>query len=437
MDPDAGLYIDGDIVDSIDGASLPSLNPATGEQLAQISEAGPADVERAVMSSRTAVKQWARLSAAERGAHLSAIAQELDRRARELALVDTLDTGVPLSLTRDVIVPLARDHWQYYADQATYASLLSPDRPRPRGVTAQILPSTAPLVVLARQVAPAVALGCTAIIKPAAPASLAVLAFADVLTAAGLPPGVITIITGDSETGLLLARQPDVDAIGFTGPARIASQLQRTVAGTRRSVIATVQGVTVAVVHADADPATAADAIVAGMLRPQDPAGLNGVHVYAHQRVIEQLDEALRTRLVRVLVGDPLESSTEYGPIPTRERWVHLRDTVVDGWQTEAPLPAEGWWQAPGLVRGMTQEEFLGPIVGLTAYGSDAELAGLLRRAGLRVGIWPAHVADAVARLGNADVAWAGALSLLDPAAVGGHQGGRQAMRHYLRTEVS
>lgn len=441
MDPAAGLYIDGDIVSSIDGASLPSINPATGEQLADISEAGPADVDRAVLSSRTAAKQWARLSAADRGAYLSAIAAELDRRCRELALVDTLDTGMPLSVTRDIFLPLARDHWRYYADQATYSALLTSDRPRPRGVTAQILPSTAPLLVLARQVAPALALGCTAVVKPAAPSSLAVLAFAEVLTSVGLPPGVITIITGDSETGLLLARQPDVDAVGFTGPARIASQLQRTVAGTRKSVIATLQGVSAAVVGAHTDPAIAADAIVRGLLRPQDPSGANGVHVYAHLDVLNALEDALRARLECVVVGDPLESSTERGPIPTRERWTELRDMIAqdpDGtWQVPMAAPEGGWWQAPGIARGVVDREFLGPLVGLTSFETDAELARLLHRPGLRVGVWPPHDTETIAAMSRADVAWAGALHQLDPAAVGGQQGGRQAMRYYQRTEVS
>src|SRR5436190_5287517 len=233
-----GLFIDGAFVDPVDGSAFKTVNPATEEVLAEVAEAGPADVDLAVRAARRAFQRtWSRTSGRERGKYLFRIARIIQERSRELAVLESLDNGKPIKESRDVDIPLVAAHFFHYAgwaDKLAYAGL-GPD-PHPYGVCAQVIPWNFPLLMLAWKIAPALAAGNTVVLKPAETTPLSALVFAEICQQAELPPGVVNILTGAGATGQSLVEHPDVDKVAFTGSTEVGRLIAQGVAGSRKKV---------------------------------------------------------------------------------------------------------------------------------------------------------------------------------------------------------
>src|SRR6186997_2755070 len=254
LKPSYGLFIDGQFVDTLDGRTFKTVSPASEEVLAEISEAGPGDVDRAVKAARKAYDTvWSKLPARERGKYLYRIARIIQERARELAVLESLDNGKPIRESRDVDIPLVAAHFFYYAgwaDKLQHAGF-GPN-PRPLGVAGQIIPWNFPLLMLAWKIAPALAAGNTVVLKPAETTPLTALLFAEICQQADLPPGVVNIITGAGDTGRLLVEHADVNKIAFTGSTEVGKQIARSVAGSRKKVTLELGGKAANIVLDDA-----------------------------------------------------------------------------------------------------------------------------------------------------------------------------------------
>ncbi|MEM9058647.1 MAG: aldehyde dehydrogenase family protein, partial [Pseudomonadota bacterium] len=231
-----GLFIGGEFADAADGATFDTENPATGERLASVAMAGAADVDRAVKAARTAYETvWSTLPAAERGKYIFRIARMIAERAREFAIVETMDGGKPIRESRDVDIPLASAHFFYYAGWADKLEYAFPGRqPAPLGVAGQIIPWNFPLLMAAWKIAPALAAGNTVVLKPAETTPLTALKLAELIRDAGLPEGVVNIVTGDGKTGQAIVDHPGIDKIAFTGSTAVGKHIQRSLAGTGR-----------------------------------------------------------------------------------------------------------------------------------------------------------------------------------------------------------
>src|SRR5579863_2595027 len=260
-----GLFINGEFTPGVDGRAFKTISPATEEVLAEVTEAGPADVDRAIRAARRAYDgPWSKLSGAERGKYLFRIARAVQERARELAVLESLDNGKPIRESRDVDIPLAAAHFFYYAgwaDKLEHAGF-GPD-PQPLGVAGQVIPWNFPLLMLAWKIAPALACGNTVVLKPAETTPLTALLFAEICQQADLPPGVVNIVTGAGETGQALVTHPGIDKVAFTGSTEVGKEIAR--AAGRRKVTLELGGKAANIVFADAPVDQAVEGIVNGI----------------------------------------------------------------------------------------------------------------------------------------------------------------------------
>ncbi|MGH9111012.1 MAG: aldehyde dehydrogenase family protein, partial [Acidimicrobiales bacterium] len=299
IQPSYGLFIGGEMVDPIDGSRFKTVNPATEEVLSEVAAAGPADVDRAVAAARAAYDSvWSRLSGRDRGKYLYRLARLVQERARELAVLESIDNGKPIRESRDVDVPLVAAHFFYYAgwaDKLGYAGFGS--GPRPLGVAAQVIPWNYPLLMLAWKIAPALACGNTVVLKPAETTPLTALAFADICRQADLPAGAVNIITGAGDTGRALVEHPGVDKVAFTGSTEVGRQIARSVAGTRKKVTLELGGKAANVVFDDAPLDQAVEGIVNGIFFNQGHVCCAGSRLLVQESVADELLDRLKRRL--------------------------------------------------------------------------------------------------------------------------------------------
>ena len=303
-----GLFIGGQFVPATGGTPFKTVNPATEEVLAEISEASSDDVDAAVAAARTAyTRVWSRMSGADRGKYLFRIARILQERAREFAVLETLDNGKPIKESRDVDLPLAAAHFFYHAgwaDKLDYASL-GPN-PRPVGVVGQIVPWNFPLLMLAWKVAPALACGNTVVLKPAETTPLTALLFAEVCQQADLPPGVVNIITGAGPTGQAIVDHPGIDKLAFTGSTAVGKMIARSIAGTRKRATLELGGKAANIIFDDAPIDQAVEGIVNGIFFNQGHVCCAGSRILVQENIAEDLDRRLKRRLATLRVGDPM-----------------------------------------------------------------------------------------------------------------------------------
>ena len=458
--PHYGLYIGGEFTEPIDGASFKTVNPATEEVLAEVSEAGPSDVDRAVRAARTAHKTiWARMPGSERAKYLFRIARIMQERSRELAVLETLDNGKPIRESRDVDLPLAAAHFFYHAgwaDKLEYAGAGS----RPYGVAAQIIPWNFPLLMLAWKVAPALATGNTVVLKPAETTPLTALAFADICQQAELPPGVVNIITGGPSTGRHLVEHPDVDKIAFTGSTEVGKAIQRAVAGTRKGLTLELGGKAANIVFDDAPIDEAIEGIVNGIFFNQGHVCCAGSRLLVQESALDEVLDGLKRRLSTLRLGDPLDKNTDIGAINSAEQRARIDELVrsgdaegADRWSAPCELPERGWWYPPTIFTGVTQahrvarEEIFGPVLSVLTFRTPDEAIEKANNSpyGLSAGVWTekgSRILWMASRL-RAGVVWANTFNRFDPAAPFGgmkesgfgREGGRQGLAAYLRTE--
>ncbi|MFB9235161.1 aldehyde dehydrogenase family protein, partial [Plantactinospora siamensis] len=302
LKPSYGLFIDGEFVDPTDGGSFKSINPASEEVLADVAEAGPQDVDRAVAAARTAYERvWGPMPGRDRAKYLYRIARLIQERSRELAVLESLDNGKPIRESRDVDIPLVAAHFFYYAgwaDKLPYAGF-GPD-PKALGVAGQVIPWNFPLLMLAWKIAPALAAGNTVVLKPAETTPLTALLFAEICQQAELPPGVVNIVTGAGDTGRALVEHAGIDKVAFTGSTEVGRQIARSVAGTRKKVTLELGGKAANIVFDDAPIDQAVEGIVNGIFFNQGHVCCAGSRLLIQESVYDEVLSSLKRRMARL-----------------------------------------------------------------------------------------------------------------------------------------
>jgi aldehyde dehydrogenase (NAD+) len=457
--PSYGLFVGGEFVEPTDGSTFKSVNPASEEVLAEVAEAGPQDVDRAVRAARTAYDQvWARMPGRDRAKYLYRIARIVQERSRELAVLESLDNGKPIRESRDVDIPLVAAHFFYYAgwaDKLAYAGFGA--APRPLGVAAQVIPWNFPLLMLAWKIAPALACGNTVVLKPAETTPLSALLFAEICQQAELPPGVVNIVTGAGDTGRALVEHPGVDKVAFTGSTEVGRTIARTVAGTRKKLTLELGGKAANIVFDDAPIDQAVEGIVNGIFFNQGRVCCAGSRLLVQESVHDTLLESLKRRMARLRVGDPLDKNTDIGAINSAAQLARIRELAAAGsqegaspWSPPCELPDRGFWFAPTIFTGVTQahriarEEIFGPVLSVLTFRTPAEAVEKANNTpyGLSAGIWTEKgsrilwMADRM----RAGVVWANTFNKFDPTSpFGGYkesgygrEGGRHGLEAYL-----
>ena len=454
--PSYGLFIDGEFNPGKD--VFKTINPATEEVLAEIALAGPEDVDRAVAAARRAFTGWSALPGAERAKYLFRIARIIQERSRELAVLETLDNGKPIKESRDIDLPLVAAHFFYYAgwaDKLPYAGF-GVD-PKPLGVAGQVIPWNFPLLMLAWKIAPALATGNTVVLKPAETTPLSALFFADVCRQAGLPPGVVNIVTGAGDTGRYLVEHPDVNKVAFTGSTEVGRQIARSVAGTGKKVTLELGGKAANIVFDDAPIDQAVEGIVNGIFFNQGHVCCAGSRLLVQESIAEELLTSLKRRMATLRVGDPLDKNTDVGAINSAAQLARITELSDIGaaegaerWSPACELPERGFWFPPTIFTGVTQahriarEEIFGPVLSVLTFRTPDEAVEKANNTpyGLSAGIWSDKGALilAVADKLRAGVIWANTFNKFDPTSpFGGYkesgygrEGGRHGLEAYL-----
>jgi aldehyde dehydrogenase (NAD+) len=456
--PSYGLFIGGEFTEG-KGAAFKTVNPATEEPLAEVACAAEDDVDRAVRAARDAYDNvWGRMPGSERAKYLFRIARIIQERARELAVLETLDNGKPIRESRDVDLPLVAAHFFHYAgwaDKLAYAGF--GPAPRPLGVAAQVIPWNFPLLMLAWKVAPALACGNTVVLKPAETTPLTALLFADICRQAELPPGVVNIITGAGETGAALVAHPGVDKVAFTGSTEVGRLIARQVAGTAKRLTLELGGKAANIVFDDAPLDQAVEGIVNGIFFNQGHVCCAGSRLLVQESIEQELLAALKRRVGTLRLGDPMDKNTDIGAVNSAEQLARITELAEAGeaegavrWSAACPIPEKGYWFPPTIFTGVAQshrvarEEIFGPVLSVLTFRTPDEAVAKANNTpyGLSAGIWTekgSRILWLADRL-RAGVVWANTFNRFDPASpFGGYkesgygrEGGRHGLEAYL-----
>jgi aldehyde dehydrogenase (NAD+) len=452
-----GLFIDGEFVPGKGDGVFKSISPATEEVLAEVTEASEADVDRAVSAARRAYERtWSVMPGRERAKYLFRIARIIQERARELAVLESLDNGKPIRESRDVDIPLAAAHFFYYAgwaDKLEHAGF-GPD-PQPLGVAGQVIPWNFPLLMLAWKIAPALACGNTVVLKPAETTPLTALLFAEICQQADLPPGVVNIITGAGATGRALVTHPGIDKIAFTGSTEVGKEIAR--AAGRKKVTLELGGKAANIVFADAPVDQAVEGIVNGIFFNQGHVCCAGSRLLVQESVYDEVLASLRRRLATLRLGDPLDKNTDVGAINSPAQLAKIRELSDSGeaegaerWSAPCELPVKGFWFPPTVFTGVSpahriaREEIFGPVLSVLTFRTPAEAVQKANNTpyGLSAGVWTdkgSRILWMASRL-RAGVVWANTFNKFDPTSpFGGYkesgygrEGGRHGLEAYL-----
>jgi aldehyde dehydrogenase (NAD+) len=437
----------------------PTINPATEEPLTQIAQASEADVDAAVTAAREALPGWQALPALERGKYVFRIARLIQERARELAIVESLDGGKPIRESRDVDIPLAAAHFFYYAGWADKLGYGTAGRTvEPMGVVGQIVPWNFPLLMAAWKLAPALACGNTAILKPAETTPLTALLLAEIVQEAELPAGVVNIIPGDGTAGAALVRHPGIDKIAFTGSTEVGKDIQAATAGRDVGLTLELGGKSANIVFDDAAIDQAVEGIVNGIFFNQGHVCCAGSRLLLQESVAEEVVEKLWRRMGKLRVGDPLDKNTDVGAINSAAQLQRI-EALVDAGEREGAtrrtvscaLPERGFWFAPTMFTDVAPayriavDEIFGPVVSVLTFRTQAEAIEKANASayGLAAGIWTdkGSRALAVARALKAGTIWQNTYNQFDPTSpFGGYkesgfgrEGGASGLRPYVR----
>jgi aldehyde dehydrogenase (NAD+) len=454
-----GLFIGGEFVDPAEGGSLTTHDPSTGEALAEIAVGGPQDVERAVRAAREAQATWMALRPAERAKLLFRVARLLQDRARELAVLESIDNGKPIRESRDHDIPLVAQHFFHHAgwaDKLEHAGL--GPAPQPLGVAGQVIPWNFPLLMLAWKVAPALACGNAVVLKPAETTPLTALAFAEICQQADLPPGLVNIVTGAGDTGAALVSHDGLDKVAFTGSTAVGRAITKQLAGTGRRVTMELGGKAANVVYEDAALDQAVEGIVNGIFFNQGHVCCAGSRLLVQESVAELVVERLKERMATLRVGDPLDKNTDLGAINSPEQLATITELVdrgvaagAEAWSPPCDLPEAGNWYAPTVLTNVepsnpvAREEIFGPVLSVLTFRTPDEAVAKANdtRYGLSAGVWTEKGSRALwtAERLRAGVVWVNTFNRLDPtAAFGGvkesgfgREGGRHGLAAYLQ----
>lgn len=457
-----GLFINGKFIAPAKGKYFDTINPARETKIASIADAGVEDVDKAVSAARNAYDRvWSKMPAAERGKYIYRIARIIQERARELAVIETLDGGKPIRESRDIDVPLAAAHFFYYAGWADKLDYAFPGRkPYSLGVAGQIIPWNFPLLMAAWKIAPALAAGNTVVLKPAETTSLTALKLAEIIRDADLPPGVVNIITGGSATGSALVGHPGIDKIAFTGSTEVGKIIQKSIAGTSKKYTLELGGKAANIIFEDAAIDQAVEGIINGIFFNQGHVCCAGSRLFIQEGIAPTVIRKLKDRLETLIIGDPLDKNTDIGAINSKEQLNKIKQLVKAGvneggnmYQSDCALPSKGYWFRPTLFTEVAQssrivqEEIFGPVVAIQTFRTVEEVIEKANNTpfGLSGGVWTdkgSKVFKVSSKL-KAGVIWANTYNKFDPASpFGGYkesgmgrEGGLHGLYPYVKLQ--
>jgi aldehyde dehydrogenase (NAD+) len=459
IDPVYKLFIGGKFVAPKAGKTFTTINPATEEVLAKIAYAEKSDVDKAVKAAQEGLKVWSKMAPSERGKYLYRIARIMQERAREFAVLETMDNGKPIRETRDVDIPLAAAHFFYHAgwaDKLEHAGV--GHNPKPYGVVGQIIPWNFPLLMLAWKIAPALATGNTVVLKPAETTPLTALLFAQVCQQAELPAGVVNIVTGDGATGAAIVNHPGISKIAFTGSTDVGKLIARSVAGTGKGLTLELGGKGANIVFEDAPLDETVEGIINGIFFNQGHVCCAGSRLLIQENIQDELLEKLKRRMSQIRLGDPLDKNTDIGAINSREQLEKITELALSGdaegaerFSAACTIPAKGFWYPPTFFTGVTQahriarEEIFGPVLSVISFRTPQEAIEKANNTpfGLSAGVWTDKGSRILwtAKHLRAGVIWANTFNKFDPASpFGGYkesgwgrEGGRHGLAAYLK----
>jgi aldehyde dehydrogenase (NAD+) len=454
-----GHFIGGRFQRPVDGETFETINPADGKVLAVAAQGGAEDVDRAVAAARGAQAAWGGLSPHARSRYLYALARKVQKHSRLFAVLESLDNGKPIRETRDLDIPLVARHFYHHAG---WAQLLSEEFPGYRGVgvCGQIIPWNFPLLMLAWKVAPALAAGCTVVLKPAEFTPLTALLFAEIAGETGLPPGVLNVVTGDGRTGELIVGHPDIDKLAFTGSTEVGRIIRKRSAGSGKKLSLELGGKSPFLVFDDADLDGAVEGVVDAIWFNQGQVCCAGSRLLVQEGVADRLHAKLRARMETLRMGDPLDKAVDLGAIVAPVQLQRIQQLVEQGkaegarcWQPSWAVPKEGLFYPPTLFTEvepaslLAQVEIFGPVLASMTFRTPGEAVELANdtRYGLAASVWTENIdlaLDIAPRLA-AGVVWVNSTNLFDAAAgFGGYresgfgrEGGREGLYEYLVPE--
>ena len=433
IQPRYGLFVGGRMLEPHSKKRFPTINPATEEKLSEVAEADAVDVGRAVSAADKAFTSWSRMAPSRRARYLFRISRLIQERARELAVVETMDGGKPIKESRDVDIPLSAAHFFYYAGWADKLEWAFPNRRvRPLGVAGQVIPWNFPLLMLAWKIAPALAAGNTVVLKPAETTPLSALLFAEICQQAELPAGVVNIITGAGKTGSLLVSHPGVKKVAFTGSTEVGKLIQRSLAGSGKRLTLELGGKAANIVFEDAPLDQAVEGIVNGIYFNQGHVCCAGSRLLVQESIAKPLLAKLKQRLSTLRLGDPLDKNTDIGAINSRAQLDKIKGLVDSGieegaeiFQPECKLPERGYWFPPTIFTNVSQsyriarEEIFGPVLSVLTFRTPAEAVEKANNTpyGLSAGVWTdkgSRILWMAERM-RAGVVWANTFNRFDP----------------------
>jgi aldehyde dehydrogenase (NAD+) len=453
------LFINGSFVAPQNGEYFPSINPSKGTTLAEFGYATATDVDAAVQAAREAHASWSSLSGAIRGRYLFRIARIIQERARELAILETMDTGKPIRESRDIDIPLVAAHFFYYAGWADKLAYAFPGKEiQSLGVAAQIIPWNFPLLMAAWKIAPALATGNTVVLKPAETTPLSAMILADILQQAELPKGVVNIITGDGKTGAALVSHPNINKVAFTGSTEVGKLLIRQLAGTSIPYTLELGGKAANIIFEDAAPDQAVEGIINGIFFNQGHVCCAGSRLLIQESVADIILQKLKDRIETLIVGDPLDKNTDIGAINSKMQLDKIQHYIELGisegaqlYQPNTPVPSEGFYCKPTLFTQVSQshtiahEEIFGPVLAIQTFRTPDEAIEKANNTpyGLSGGVWTEKGSKIFKITGalKAGVVWGNTFNKFDPGSpFGGYkesgvgrEGGIHGLQAYVR----
>ena len=459
IDPRYGLFMNGKFTAPKTKKYFDSINPGNEQKLSEIALAGTADVDAAYQAAATAFNSWSKLPGTERGKYLYRIARLLQDRSREFAVAETMDGGKPIKESRDFDLPMAAAHFFYHAGWADKLNYVTPGRTlAPLGVIGQIIPWNFPLLMLAWKIAPALATGNTVVLKPAETTSITAMKFASILNDAGLPPGVVNIVTGAGETGAAVVNHPLAAKIAFTGSTAVGKWIQHAIAGSGKKLTLELGGKAANIVFEDAPLDQAVEGIVNGIFFNQGHVCCAGSRLLVQESVADAVLAKLKIRVKCLRTGDPLDKNTDIGAINSKQQLEKIRHLVASGvsegaelHQPICQLPEKGFYFPPTLFSGVTQsqrianEEIFGPVLAIMTFRTPSEAIEKANNTayGLSAGVWTdkgSRILQMSAEL-KAGVVWGNTFNKFDPTSPFGgfkesgfgREGGKQGLLEYAQ----
>jgi aldehyde dehydrogenase (NAD+) len=428
------LFIGGEFVSTEKGKTFDSINPATEEKLTVFAEATKEDIDKAVKAARKAYEtSWSKLHPKERGKYIFRLARLIQERAREFAVIESMDGGKPIRESRDIDIPLAAAHFFYYAGWADKLEYAFPGKEvEPLGVVGQIIPLNFPMLMLAWKIAPALATGNTVVLKPAETTSLTALKFAELCRDAGLPKGVVNIVTGAGKTGSFIVNHPGIDKIAFTGSTEVGKMIMKSLAGSEKKYTLELGGKGPNIIFEDAAINQAVEGIINAIFFNQGHVCCAGSRLLVQESIADEVVQKLRDRMETLIVGNPLDKNTDIGAINSKQQFDKIKDYLKIGlteeaqmYQSSCDLPEKGYFCRPTIFTGVAQsnrivkEEIFGPVLTIQTFRTAEEGIEKANNTpyGLAGGVWTdkgSKIFKAGSKI-RTGVVWANTYNQFDP----------------------